>query len=303
MGYAITQLAASPTIYNVGRGGAKVEWIVVHYTANTASAENEARYCARGGSGAASWHYCIDNLSIYRSVHPANTAWHAGNAYINRRSIGVEVCSAGDDFTSAETDRLRWLVRKLMAEYGVDAAHVIRHYDVADHAQGSTVSPHKCCPAPYAPNGGDPTGRKWKELHEMITADELELDGREGAVHRLYDANSGQHMFTQSAAEARNLASAGWKYEGAGWVAPTARDVLRVYNPNSGEHVFMMDTAEARNLVEAGWTDEGTAFQSGDGDPVHRLYDGSTHMYALEAEAKALVKAGWTDEGTAFRTA
>jgi hypothetical protein len=165
-----TSLPASPMVYNVGRGGRSVEWIVVHYTAHVAPARNFAQASHTPTYTAGSWHWCIDSESIYQSVHPANTAWHAGNSDFNRRSLGIEVVSDGEDFSQGEVDRLAWLVQKLMADYDVPASRVIRHYDVIDHVTtGSTVNPHKCCPAPYAPNGYDPCGTKWRELHDIIT--------------------------------------------------------------------------------------------------------------------------------------
>lgn len=167
-------LPTSPTIYNYTRGGCAVEWIVVHYTANPGSAWAHAEYCRRGGSGASSWHYVIDAVSIYQGVPEECTAWHAGNADFNRRSIGIEVVSDGEDFNDGEVARLRDLVHDLMQRYGIAPDHVIRHYDVADrYTVGSIVSPHKCCPAPYAPNGGDPSGAKWAALHRRITAMEI----------------------------------------------------------------------------------------------------------------------------------
>ena len=171
-----TSLMASPSIYNVGRGTEKVEYIVQHYTAHIAPARDFALYAHNGGSGQSSFHYVLDGSEIYMSVHPANTAWQAGNADFNRRSIGIETVSNGADFSKWEVDQLTWLTQKLMEQYGVDADHVIRHYDVADHIRyGSTVNPHKMCPAPYTPNGGDPSGEKWKALHAIITGSGKEL--------------------------------------------------------------------------------------------------------------------------------
>ena len=168
---------ASPQVYNPGRGGKQAEWIVVHYTAHIAPARNFAQASHTPTVTSGSWHWCIDDTSIFQSVHPANTAWHAGNSDFNQRSLGIEVVSDGDDFTPGEIERLAWLVKKLMVDYNVDPSHVIRHYDVIDHVRtGSTVNPHKCCPAPYAPNGYDPCETKWKQLHAIITGGGEEED-------------------------------------------------------------------------------------------------------------------------------
>jgi hypothetical protein len=158
--YEIEQYWASPDTYTRGNDGR--EWIVVHYTATNASALNNCIYFS-GGNRNASAHYFIDDTSIWQSVPEEDSAWHAGNWSINSTSIGIEVVSAGQDFTDGEIDRLAWLVGVLMERYGIDANHVIRHYDVADVApSGGTLDPHKRCPAPYVDAG------KWAWLHDRI---------------------------------------------------------------------------------------------------------------------------------------
>lgn len=160
MAYDIQELRAHPQTYTAGNNGR--EWIVVHYTATAASARNNCVYFS-GGNRSASAHYFIDDSSIWRSVPEDDSAWHAGNWYINSRSIGIEVVSDGRDFSEGEIERLAWLVGHLMGKYHIDASHVIRHYDVADYAQGSTKNPHKLCPAPYIDAG------KWAALKARIT--------------------------------------------------------------------------------------------------------------------------------------
>lgn len=146
-------------------------WIVIHYTADTGSAYNNAIYFSRGGNWNSSAHYFIDGKGIiYQSVPESRGAWHAGNYQCNTHSIGIETVSAGQDFTSAEIEELAWLVQKLMDEYGIDANHVIRHYDVVDYFSGNTVDPHKNCPAPYVNNS------KWQELKATITGDDYMTD-------------------------------------------------------------------------------------------------------------------------------
>jgi len=162
VGYDIGQYWASTETYTPGNSGR--DWIVVHYTATNASAYNNCVYFA-GGCRNASAHYFVDSDSIWQSVPEGDSAWHAGNWSINSTSIGIEVVSAGQDFTEGEIQRLTWLVGELMRRYGIDADHVIRHYDVADVAPwGGTLDPHKRCPAPYVDQG------KWNWLHARITS-------------------------------------------------------------------------------------------------------------------------------------
>ena len=132
-----------------------VDRIVVHFTATLASARNNATYFSRNEGQGASAHYFIDDITpeIYQSVAEGDTAWHAGDWQMNCRAIGIEVVSAGEDFSATEVEKLGWLVRKLMAKYGIGASGVIRHYDVTG----------KLCPAPYV------AASKWAALKAAIT--------------------------------------------------------------------------------------------------------------------------------------
>ena len=132
-----------------------VDRIVVHFTATLASARNNATYFARNEGQGASAHYFVDDITpeIYQSVAESDTAWHAGDWQMNCRAIGIEVVSAGEDFSATEVEKLGWLVRKLMAKYGIGASGVIRHYDVTG----------KLCPAPYV------AASKWAALKAAIT--------------------------------------------------------------------------------------------------------------------------------------
>ena len=132
-----------------------IDRIVVHFTATLASARNNATYFSRNEGQGASAHYFVDDITpeIYQSVAEADTAWHAGNWQMNCRAIGIEVVSAGEDFSATEVEKLGWLVRRLMAKYGIGASGVIRHYDVTG----------KLCPAPYV------AASKWAALKAAIT--------------------------------------------------------------------------------------------------------------------------------------
>ena len=161
MGYTIQTYH---TGYNrFARSRSAVRYIVVHYVGAGSSATGNAlancKYFA-GGNRNASAHYFIDDGSIYECIDPASYgAWHVGDGHgaygiTNTNSIGIEVCNNGGAFTSAEIDRLTWLVQKLMGEYGVPASRVVRHYDAS----------RKQCPAYYASNSS-----AWNSLHAQIT--------------------------------------------------------------------------------------------------------------------------------------
>ena len=144
-----------------------IDRIVVHYTGTLASARNNATYFARNERQGASAHYFVDDISaeIYQSVAEGDTAWHAGQWDMNCRSIGIEVVSAGEDYSGVETSKLACLVGRLMAKYGIGASGVIRHYDVTG----------KRCPAPYVSAG------KWAALKAAITGGAVSGGGEPAA--------------------------------------------------------------------------------------------------------------------------
>lgn len=145
-----------------------IDRIVVHYTGTTASARNNATYFSRNEGQGASAHYFVDDISpeIYQSVAEGDTAWHAGNWDMNCRAIGIEVVSAGEDYSGTEITKLAWLVQKLMSKYGIGASGVIRHYDVTG----------KLCPAPYV------AASKWAALKARITGGVATPSGDEASA-------------------------------------------------------------------------------------------------------------------------
>lgn len=163
--FAIEQYHGS---YNRVRRTVPVRYIVVHYTGSGTSRPGSARAnCIyfSGGNRNASAHYFIDDEHIFEYADPSQWAcWHVGDGHgrygiTNANSVGIEVCNDGGEYTQAEKERLRFLVGSLMAQFGVPASRVVRHYDAS----------RKCCPAPYAPNGEDPTGARWNALHAYVT--------------------------------------------------------------------------------------------------------------------------------------
>lgn len=155
---------------NYQKGREEVEYIVVHYTGGLGGAEANAQYFAYNELYTSSAHFFIDNDSIWLSVPMEDTAWHCGNEWMNGHSIGIEVCSNGEDFTEKEIENLHELVCFLMEKFDVDKEHVIRHYDTVDYAPGYTLDPHKHCPAPYIDN------EKWFKLRDTICDCESEDD-------------------------------------------------------------------------------------------------------------------------------
>lgn len=135
--------------FSMGRT-AKIEYIVIHYTAgNGDTAENNAIYFRRGSRNASA-HYFVDSKQIVQSVLTEDTAWHCGattykhNKCRNTNSIGVEICSKKNGvgayyFDEEAVNNAVNLVKALMKKYNIPIGNVLRHYDVTG----------KICPAPF----------------------------------------------------------------------------------------------------------------------------------------------------------
>ena len=140
-----------------------VEYIVVHYTANTGdTAQNNLDYFARTKTGTSA-HYFVDENEVCQSVQDTDVAWHCGSKnprhpYCrNANSIGVEMCNSVGSVPEAVRARTAAFVRKKMKEYGIDSSHVLRHYDVTG----------KRCPAPWVDNPAE-----WMEFKKMLEEDD-----------------------------------------------------------------------------------------------------------------------------------
>ena len=155
--------------YNRKRRTQDVRYIVLHYTGSGTSSKGAAlancQYFGRANRNASA-DYFVDDGSIYEYADPHDYyTWHCGDGHgehgiTNANSIGIEVCQSGDrPYTQAEVSRVVWLVRHLMDEFGVDADHVVRHYDAS----------RKACPLYYTPEGSGGNDA-WGALKARIMA-------------------------------------------------------------------------------------------------------------------------------------
>lgn len=170
--------------------GRSIDYIVIHYTAGTNSKKNNAIYAAEwfaNPSAQASADFIVDDELIIQmngdiknrycwavgGVENAHNS-KAGAKYYqictNRNSISIEICSNnktgkmtyGNDpnyyFTDAELSNAIELTKYLMKTYGIDADHVIRHYDVNG----------KLCPGIIGWNAESGSEEKWKWFKAQI---------------------------------------------------------------------------------------------------------------------------------------
>lgn len=109
------------------------EFIVIHNTANNASARNEVSYMIRN-SNSTSFHYAIDDKEIVQGIPENRNAWHAGdgrNGKGNRKGLSIEICyskDGGNKFIKAENNTAKF-VAQLLYERGWGIEKVKKHQD------------------------------------------------------------------------------------------------------------------------------------------------------------------------------
>ena len=109
------------------------EFIVVHNTANDASAASEIAYMIRNNNEV-SYHYAVDDKQIVQGILETRNAWHAGDGTFgngNRCGIGVEICysrSGGSKFIEAEKLAAKFIA-ELLDEKDWDISRVKKHQD------------------------------------------------------------------------------------------------------------------------------------------------------------------------------
>lgn len=133
------------------------EFIVIHNTANDASAMSEISYMI-GNNNKVSYHCAIDNTRIVQGVPFNRNTWNAGdggNGNGNRKGISLEICyskSGGDDFEEAE---------KLAAEY---TAYLLKQYDWGiDKVKKHQDFANKYCPHRTLDMG-------WQRFLDMVSS-------------------------------------------------------------------------------------------------------------------------------------
>lgn len=186
----VMQIPCNVSNYRHGRLAA-IEYIVLHYTSNKGdTAKNNGDYYSRTSGLNASAHFFVDENGVVMSVQESDTAWHCGgglqgsgghtfhNICTNSNSIGVEMClwDRQGNIRSGTVDTAVGFVRELMAKYGIDVDHVIRHYDVTG----------KICPKPWVEDEN-----LWQDFKERLVDDMTEDRAREIFKEELQKSISG----------------------------------------------------------------------------------------------------------------
>lgn len=107
--------------------------IVVHNTANDATARNEIAYMTRNNYET-SFHYAVDDKEVVQGIEENRNAWHSGdggNGKGNREGIAIEICyskSGGDRFIKAEQNAVDLIV-DILKRYNWGIDKVTKHQD------------------------------------------------------------------------------------------------------------------------------------------------------------------------------
>ena len=112
------------------------EFIVVHNTANDASAANEVKYMI-SNNNQVSFHFAVDDKEVVQGLPTDRNAWHAGDGASgrgNRYGIAVEICyskSGGVRFENAEKNAAKFIAQ-LLKERGWGVDKVKKHQDFSN---------------------------------------------------------------------------------------------------------------------------------------------------------------------------
>lgn len=117
----------------------KATRIVVHNTANDASADAEIKYMNRSpeqGGVQVSFHYAVDDIEAVQGLPENRNGFHAGdgNGKGNREGIAIEICyskSGGEKFIKAEQNAVELIV-DILNRYGWGIDRVTKHQDYMD---------------------------------------------------------------------------------------------------------------------------------------------------------------------------
>lgn len=112
------------------------EFIIVHNTANDASAMAEISYMI-GNNNKVSFHCAVDNTRIVQGIPFDRNSWNAGdgkNGEGNRKGISIEICyskSGGEKFKDAERLAAEYIAY-LLKQYKWEIDKVKKHQDFSN---------------------------------------------------------------------------------------------------------------------------------------------------------------------------
>lgn len=121
-------------VSNANRPGSYMNptYITIHNTGNSsrgadAKANNSYMKSESAEKAQTSWHYTVDDKSIYHGIPDNEIAWHAGSRTGNYNSIGIEICMNLDGDITKATDNAAELTAYLCNKHSIPLSNVVQH--------------------------------------------------------------------------------------------------------------------------------------------------------------------------------
>jgi N-acetylmuramoyl-L-alanine amidase len=154
-------------------------FITIHSTDNTshsANALNHALAMNKGlrgphnRTGYLTWHFTVDDHSIYQTLPTNETGEHADyEGPGNRSSIGIEMCVNRGNNIDMTIDRTARLTAALMRQYNIPLSNVVphMHWHMIRYSDGRDLG-YKQCPRILLDGGR--LGPKWNAFIAKVSS-------------------------------------------------------------------------------------------------------------------------------------
>jgi N-acetylmuramoyl-L-alanine amidase len=137
----VERVEPSPNFDDRTSESGRPDLIILHYTGMQFAHDAILRLCDPRAR-VSSHYFVVENGSIIQLVQEAKRAWHAGvsqwagDADINSRSIGIEICNPGHefgypDFPSRQIAAVTTLCRSILTRNTIRPENILAHSDVA----------------------------------------------------------------------------------------------------------------------------------------------------------------------------
>lgn len=150
----------------------KPSYITIHSTQNFSAGANAAGHAKALATGSLkskhnslgylTWHYTVDQRSIYQSLPDTESGQHADyDGPGNRSSIGIEMCENKGNSREQTLQNTAHLTAWLMEKYNIPLKNVVPHYHWRRiRSSDKKDIGHKACPH-FLMDNGKP-GEKWQ---------------------------------------------------------------------------------------------------------------------------------------------
>jgi len=141
-------------------------WIVVHETGNRnlgkdakvhSDLQYKRAYFDDEPDAYTSWHYSVDDHSIYQSFDDAYQCWNAGDG--DEYSIGIEMCVNADGKYEASFLNNAKLIANLLLKYNLNIDNIRQHHDFSS----------KMCPETILKD------RRWFEFLDLVAKEYISM--------------------------------------------------------------------------------------------------------------------------------